>query len=63
MNKEPIGLYIFRFISGLALLAFMGMIYWSSLILENQVRALAANISELKNDLFSLRTDTERMRI
>lgn len=62
MNKEPIGLYIFRFVLGFALLAFMSMLYWSSVLVENQLRSLSADVGQLKNDLFGLRTDTDRLR-
>lgn len=62
MNKEPIGLYIFRFVSGFALLFFMCMLYWSSVLVENQLRALTADVGQLKNDLFGLRAETDRIR-
>src|ERR1700722_1273879 len=62
MNKEPIGLYIFRFILGFALFAFMAMLYWSSTLIEQDVRSLRYDIGQLKNDLFTLRADTEKVR-
>jgi len=62
MNKEPIGLYIFRFILGLGLFAFMGMLYWSSVLLEEDVKFLRFDIAALKNDIFGLRSDTEKIR-
>lgn len=62
MNKEPIGLYIFRFVFGFALFAFMGMLYWSSTLIENDLRLLRGDLLQLKNDLFTLRIDAERAR-
>ncbi|HEV8053005.1 MAG TPA: ABC transporter substrate-binding protein [Parachlamydiaceae bacterium] len=62
MNKEPIGLYIFRFVSGFALFAFMCMLYWSSTIVENHLQSLITEISQIKSDLISLRTDNEKTR-
>jgi len=62
MNKEPIGLYIFRFILGFGLFAFMCMLYWSSTLIEQEVRDLRADITQVKNDLFSLRSDVDKVR-
>lgn len=62
MNKEPIGLYIFRFILGFALFSFMCMLYWSSTIVEAHLLSLRLEISQIKNDLFSLRIDNEKSR-
>lgn len=62
MNREPIGLYIFRFILGLGLFAFMCMLYWSSVLIENNIQVLRSELSQLKNDLFSLREETEKTR-
>lgn len=62
MTKEPIGLYIFRFIMGFALFAFMCMLYWSSVILEGHLQALRSDMSYIKNDIYNLRTENERIR-
>lgn len=62
MNKEPIGLYIFRFVLGFALFAFMCMLYWSSTLVEDNLRSLRSEISQINNDLLSLKTDNERLR-
>lgn len=63
MNKEPIGLYIFRFVMGLGLFAFMCMLYWSSVLIEKNVSALRTEVSHLKNDLYFLRSETEKIRV
>lgn len=62
MNKEPIGLYIFRFILGLGLFAFMAMLYWSSVLIEEDVKFLRYDIAQLKNDLFSVRKEIDQAR-
>lgn len=62
MNKEPIGLYIFRFVVGFGLFAFMCMLYWSSVLVEDNVRNLRADIASLKNDVFALRSETAEIR-
>lgn len=59
MNKEPIGLYIFRFVLGFGLFAFMAMLYWSSLVLEEQVHEIQSNLAEIKNDLFIIQGNME----
>lgn len=55
MNKEPLGLYIFRFIMGLGLFIFMVMLYWSSLLIEENLKGLRSDVDSLKKDIFSLR--------
>lgn len=62
MNKEPIGLYIFRYVLGFGLFAFMCMLYWSSTIIEGHVQSLRSEISQIKNDLFTLRKENEKVR-
>lgn len=62
MNKEPIGLYIFRFVLGLGLFAFMAMLYWSSALIELDMKNLRSDLSQLKNDVFTLRADVSRIR-
>lgn len=62
MNKEPIGLYIFRFVLGLGLFAFMCMLYWSSTLVEDRLTAISREITQLKSDIYTLRSDTERAR-
>lgn len=62
MNKEPIGLYIFRFVLGLALFAFMCMLYWSSVLIEENLKALRFDVALLKNDIFNLTSETNKAR-
>lgn len=60
MNKEPIGLYIFRFVIGVAMLSLMGMLYWSSTLVENHVNDLRSDLSQLKNDVYNLKLEIGR---
>lgn len=60
MNKEPIGLYIFRFVLGLGMFAFMAMLYWSSVSVEESLKDLRHDVAQLKNDIFSLHLETVR---
>lgn len=59
MNKEPIGLYILRYILSFAMLAFMAMLYWSSVLIEQDLKEVRSDISGLKSDLFELKSETE----
>lgn len=62
MNQEPIGLYIFRFILGLGLFAFMAMLYWSSVLVEQDLKFIHGDLLQIKNDLLTLRTDVDKVR-
>ncbi|MCB1135326.1 MAG: permease [Chlamydiia bacterium] len=55
MNREPVALYIFRFITGLGLFAFMAMLYWSSLLIE-------ADMKDLRTDLQTLHGEVEELQ-
>lgn len=55
MKKEPLILTIFRFLMGFSLLAFMAMLYWSSLLLEEKTLAIQAEINQLSNDIRDLK--------
>lgn len=57
MNREPIGLYIFRFITGLALMAFMAMLYWSSLLIEGDMKGIKQEMTQLRSDMDKIRID------
>lgn len=63
MNKEPLGLYIFRFIVGLGLFIFLLMLYWSTSLIEKDLKSLQFEISQLKNDLVDFRSDISQMQI
>ena len=62
MNQEPIGLYIFRFILGLGLFAFMAMLYWSSVLIEQDMKFLQGGLNQIKNEILTIRSDVDNMR-
>ncbi len=49
MKKEPLGLYIFRILTGFGLFAFMAMLYWSSVLVEKDIKNLRFEIQLLQN--------------
>lgn len=51
MNKEPISLYIFRLLCALGLFAFMAMLYWSSVLLEQDMLDVRKELSQIKSTL------------
>lgn len=57
MNREPIGLYIFRFILGFGLFAFMCLLYWSSVLVEEGMKGIRSDLTELKGVLTSIREE------
>lgn len=51
MKREPFILYIFRFLIGMGLLAFMILLYWSSNLLEKDVKAIREEIATMKEEM------------
>lgn len=51
MNKEPLSLYLLRFFCGFVILIFMGMLYWSSTLIEENIRAIRSDIAMIKSEL------------
>ncbi len=56
MNREPLGLYLLRLLMAIGLFGFMLMLYWSSVLVEedmkgvrDQLRGIASEISEIKS--------------
>lgn len=62
MNREPVVLYIFRFLIGLGLFVFMMMLYWSSELLERDVKYLTAYTEKMKEDLESSRVEMQLLK-
>jgi peptide/nickel transport system substrate-binding protein len=63
MNKEPLTLYIFRFILGLGLFAFMAMLYWSSVLIEQDLKFVQGNLLQIKNELLALRGEVDKVHV
>lgn len=57
MNKEPIALYIFRFVLGLGLFAFMVLLYWSSALMERDMKALRFEVNSLQNEVHEMQSE------
>ena len=55
MTKEPLGLYILRLIVACGLFAFMAMLYWSSLALEERTRTIQNKLEQVDNQLQDLK--------
>ncbi|MEX1013094.1 MAG: ABC transporter substrate-binding protein [Waddliaceae bacterium] len=54
MKKEPLFLYFLRFIFALGMFAFMGMLYWSSLLLEDRVEKIQADVNRTHSAILEL---------
>lgn len=63
MNKEPTSLYIFRYILGVIAVFLLGMIYWSTTLLEEDLKMLRSDIAQVKSDIFSLRSDITKLAV
>ncbi len=48
MQKEPLSLYLFRFVLAFGLFAFMAMLYWSSLLVEEDLKIIKTQLQQLK---------------
>jgi peptide/nickel transport system substrate-binding protein len=60
MNKEPIALYIFRFILGFGLFAFMTMLYWSSQLIEKDMKSLQTDLTQIKTAINTLKGEIQQ---
>lgn len=56
MKKEPLFLYLLRFVFSLGLFACMGMLYWSSLLIEGDMRQIQDDLGNLKKEVSSLQS-------
>ena len=57
MNREPLGLYIFRFLMGFGLFAFMAMLYWSSALLEKDMKQVQSQLEQINGKIAELKTN------
>lgn len=62
MNKEPMGLYVFKFLIRFAMLLFILLLYWSSTLIENDLKLQKNQLDQIKNDLSALHTATDKLR-
>lgn len=54
MQKEPIGLALFRDLLIFAVFAFLGLLYWSSLLLEEDLSVLRQTVGKLESEITNL---------
>ncbi len=62
MIKNSLGFTIFKFIATLLILFFLGMIYWSLILLEDDMKHLTTSFRDLKQEVEGMRIDTQKMR-
>lgn len=60
MNREPIALYIFRFLMGAGLFIFMAMLYWSSALLEDDVKDLKQSLEQVNSELINMQGELKK---
>lgn len=54
MRKEPIALYIFRILMGLGLFAFMCMLYWSSVLIEQDMKGVQKELTTIREQISTI---------
>ena len=59
---KSLGLFIFRVFVGVGILALVGMLYWSSLLLEKETKTLEREIAKTKEELKALRYEVAKGR-
>ena len=62
MKQESIGFSLIKLLVGLAILVLLVMLYWSSSLIENDVKAMKGDLVALKEETEGLRLDTERLK-
>lgn len=55
MSREPVLLYVLRFLASLGIFFFMAMLYWSSNLLEERTRGLQVQLNELSAQIKNLK--------
>lgn len=59
--KEPLPLLLFRLLFTFSLAAFMGMLYWSSLLIEEDLKIIKRELNEMKSGFSLLRGDLSKL--
>src|SRR5947209_3352168 len=62
MKKEPLLLYIFRIALTIAILIFLIMLYWSSLIVEEKLISTREELKEVKKDLNQMQSENDNIQ-
>jgi len=53
MNKEPLGLYLLRLFFGFGLFLFMLMLYWSSTLIEHDMKSVKEQLAAIRKEIAS----------
>lgn len=61
MRKESLFLYLFRIFLSLGLLVLVGLVYWSSNLVNEKVIQLIHETQELKEEVLNLKTDFDKV--
>ncbi|MCB1180551.1 MAG: permease [Chlamydiia bacterium] len=62
MRQESIGFSVIKLLVGTGILILLGMVYWSSLLIEEDLKQLTAAIRDLRQETEGIRGDTLRLR-
>ncbi|ADI37659.1 ABC transporter substrate-binding protein [Waddlia chondrophila] len=54
MKREPLALYLLRILTSFGLFAFMAMLYWSSSLVEEDLKSVRMELRQLRNDVRQL---------
>src|SRR5437870_483324 len=57
MNREPFGLYILRLMISMGLFFFICMLYWSSALLEQDMKEIEAQLEKLNSQFSDLKNE------
>ncbi len=61
MKKEPFGVYILRLLLIVGLFAFIGMLYWSSTLIEQHLKMIQGDLLQVKNSIIALQNEVDRL--
>src|SRR5688572_27387646 len=53
----------FRWVFGILLLLLIGMLYWSSTLVEKDLKLLQQQMEEIRRDINEMRLDSQRFRL
>lgn len=63
MRREPIALYIFRVLCGLAFVALLAMLYWSSTLVEYDLKKIQNDLIQMKGELHRIKEQMNHIKI
>lgn len=60
MKREPVALYVIRLTATLGLFLFVAMLYWSSTLVEERLREVDDELTEIKRSMALIKRDVSR---